>query len=50
MTRISFLPHIVMTRNSWNLVLLSAVTNCFRSAEFVKTSNFEEIMENEFVS
>ena len=51
MTRISFVPLIVMARNSWNLVLPSAIANCFRRAQFVKPStNFEEVMESEFVS
>ena len=37
-TRISFVPLIVMARNSWNLVLPSAIANCFIRAQFVKPS------------
>ena len=41
----------MIARNSWNLVLPSAIASCFRRAQFVKPStNFEEVMESESVS
>ena len=49
-TRIFFVPLIVIARNSWNLFSPSVIANCFRRADFVTPTHFEEVVESEYVS